>query len=88
MTRVTTRYICVIRWSFRKSFTARGYEVVHFNRFGSRWRAMWNGLCPSLATSNELVFRKSGRREAVTIVVSRSAADVCVGLSGARSAHA
>ena len=24
---------------------------------------MWNGLCPSLATSNELVFRKSGRRE-------------------------
>ena len=48
--------------SFRKWFTARGYEVVHFNRFGSRWRAMWNGLCPSLATSNELVFRKSGRR--------------------------
>jgi SAM-dependent methyltransferase len=48
--------------SFRKWFTARGYEVVHFNRFGSRWRAMWNRLCPTLASSNELVFRKSGRR--------------------------
>ena len=23
-----------------KGFTARGYEVVHFNRFGSRWRAV------------------------------------------------
>lgn len=41
---------------FRKWFTARGYEVVHFNRFGSRWRAMWNGLCPSLATSNGWCF--------------------------------
>lgn len=47
--------------SFRKWFTARGYEVLHFNRFGSRWRAMWNGLCPTLATSNELVFRKPFR---------------------------
>ena len=44
--------------SFRKWFTGRGYEVVHFNRFGSRWRALWNGFCPTLATSNELVFRK------------------------------
>jgi SAM-dependent methyltransferase len=44
--------------SFRKWFTARGYEVVHFNRFGSRWRALWNGFWPTLATSNELVFRK------------------------------
>jgi len=44
--------------SFRKWFTGRGYEVVHFNRFGSRWRALWNGFCPTLATSNEFVFRK------------------------------
>lgn len=48
--------------SFRKWFTARGYEVVHFNRFGSRWRALWNGLCPTLATSNEFIFRKPSRR--------------------------
>jgi len=48
--------------SFRKWFTARGYEVLQFNRFGSRWRALWNGLCPTLATSNELVFRKPAGR--------------------------
>jgi hypothetical protein len=47
--------------SFRKWFTGRGYEVLHFNRFGSRWRALWNWSCPTLATSNELVFRKPRR---------------------------
>lgn len=47
--------------SFRKWFTSRGYEVLHFNRFGSRWRALWNGMMPTMATSNELVFRKPAR---------------------------
>jgi SAM-dependent methyltransferase len=47
--------------SFRKWFLSRGYEVVHFNSFGLRWRAVWNRLCPTLATSNEFVFRKPGR---------------------------
>jgi SAM-dependent methyltransferase len=46
--------------SFRKWFTARGYEVVRFNSFGLHWRAgaVWNRLCPTLATWNEFVFRK------------------------------
>jgi SAM-dependent methyltransferase len=44
--------------SFRKWFRARGYDVLQFNRFGMKWRARWNAWCPTLATSNELVFRK------------------------------
>jgi hypothetical protein len=44
--------------SFRKWFRARGSDVLQLNRFGTKWRAQWNALCPTLATSNELVFGK------------------------------
>jgi len=56
--------------SFRKWFLARGYDVLQFNRFGMKWRAQWNALCPTLATSNELVFRKPLTPASPTLVES------------------
>ena len=87
VTRMTTRYICVIRCrsasglllAVTRSCTSIASDPVarHVERAVSESRDVErvgvSQVRPALA---------------VTIVVSRSAADVCVGLSGARSANA